>query len=284
MDPTVKRQKINDCHECALLGIKITPESSVTVGKENIWAPMVLVFSTYFDFFSSSLPVTEAMLSEAREKSMTVSQDIQEFLMTLIKSGEKIEEETTRADLNIQYFWLLFMEQLHSELLEHLKLDHPKALVSQILKVIYLGTLQLHCYLPEEGLHMINSLSRKIDELLMGEEFWAYNPILLTQSHIWCHALLDDLMEDHTRHVKRSHIAHSFSLATLQHPFPELRALSEAQVCDQQLAVRMARGDLGSTLDDGFSDEEGNVPSLWNVGTNNIINVINNSMYILPNY
>jgi hypothetical protein len=272
MEPSLKKQKINDGQECALLGIKVTKQNSVSIGKENIWAPMLILFSTYFTALSSTNVITSSMIEEAKQKLETYN-DLQDLILK--QSGKEKKESGMLADLNIQSFWLTYLEDLKNELFDNLKLDHTNPKIAQILKMFYHGVLQLCCFIPEEGLSIINELSKKLDETLLGEDFWLYNPILLTQCHVWAHTFLDDIMEDHSRSLRRINIAHSFSLATVNHPFPELKILTEAQVCDQQLAIRLVRGEIGNSLNDN-SDEEGealywtsntflSVPGAWTV-------------------
>ena len=216
------------------------------------------------------------MLDEAREKTKNTRLEFQEFIQDQYKERKK--ELPILLDLNVQRFWLLYTDHLILELLSHLKLDHPNSQTAQVLKIFYHGALQLHCYIPEEGLHVINKLSKTLDEALMGEDFWTFNPILLTQAHIWARSFLDDVLEDHTRNSKKAKIARVFSLASSQHPFPPLKQLSEAQVCDQQLALRLARGEINI----GEDNEDGQfyMPALWNLGTINAY-IYDTSGYIL---
>lgn len=146
-------------------------------------------------------------------------------------------------ELNIQHFWLIYLEILEKKLLEHLKLDAKLCLSSEICRLVYNLTLLLHTVIPVEALSSINRLCKTLDNILVGETFWEYNPILLTQVHIWAHEFLDSVFKDHAGPARKHHIALSFVLAQAQHPFPEIIPLSEAQVCDQQLAIRLARNE-----------------------------------------
>jgi hypothetical protein len=265
MEPMSKKQKTSNASqdECCLSGLKVTKDNACTIGRDYIYAPMVLLFSKYFSLIHS-FPLSESLLKEARKKS---EQD-KSSLWTFIKSEldlmvePKIEtREVEWSELNIQRFWLLYLDRLQEKLLDHLKLDTPNSNPKEILLLLYHGILMLHCSIPDEAISILNTLTEVLNEKLMGEEFWEYNPILLTQSHVWVHDFYDELSRDHIKHrasfsSKKNHIAFSFSVAQMQHPMPEIKPLTESQVCDQQLAIRLARGDYNQELefeDDDFS-------------------------------
>jgi hypothetical protein len=246
MEHSNKRQKISTAHdECELTGLNIEKETSVKIDSMQFWAPGLLLFSKYFNTVSSTslLPYLE----EAKEKSKTEKTPTGFF--NFVKSELEREDdiqETSLNELNIQQFWLLYLGILEQRLLSHLKLEHPSTLFKEILSLYYHLTLMLHCNIPEEAMACLNHLCKTLDETLMGESFWEFNPIHLTQAHVWAHKFCDDLLEDHSKRIKTTHIAHSFFLAKSQHPLTGLQDISEEQVCDQQLALRLARGELSS--------------------------------------
>lgn len=246
MEQTNKRQKINTAHdECELTGVTIEKETSVKINSMHIWAPGLLLFSKYFK--TVSLTLLSPYLEEAKQKSKTEKTPTGFF--NFVKSELEREDdiqESPMNELNIQHFWLLYLGVLEQRLLAHLKLDNPSTLFKEILSLYYHLTLMLHCNIPEEAMACLNHLCKTLDDTLMGENFWEYNPILLTQAHVWAHKFSDDLLEDHSKRIKTLHIAHSFYLAKSQHPKPDLQDISEEQVCDQQLALRLARGELST--------------------------------------
>jgi len=167
--------------------------------------------------------------------------------------------ESSMNDLNIQIqaFWLVYLDVLEKKLISHLKLDHPVCHSKEICQLFYHLTLMLHTHIPLEALASLNRLCKTLEVILEGDTFWEYNPIYLTEAHIWAHEFLDSLLKDHTPHgsFKKSHIALSFCLAQAQHPSPEFRTPSEVQVCDQQLAIRFTQ-----FCGNGEFDEE---PGVW---------------------
>ena len=266
-EPASKKQKINASSECAITGIKVTNETSVQIGKEKIWAPALLLFSKYFDAIGSHS--IHSYLTEAQEKIKHSKVEESPFTAFVLSesaaSAEKssdqseVREQSGMDELNIQRFWLVYLEVLETKLLEHVKLDAGVCHSNEICRLIYNLTMLLHTMIPVEGLASLNRLCKTVDTVLMGETFWEYNPILLTQVHIWAHELLDSVFKDHSASAKKHHIALSFALAQAQHPCPAIKVLTEAQVCDQQLAIRLARNELDEFDEDAGWGSYGNV-------------------------
>ncbi len=277
MEPMSKKQKTSNAtqDECYVSGIKVTRDNSCIFGREYIYAPMVLLFSKYFSEMHSS-PLSEALLKEAEKKSEQEKSSVWTFIKSELDQmvAPKVEtREVEWSELNIQRFWFLYLDRLQDRLIEHLKLDTPNSSPKEILLLIYHGILMLHCSIPDEAIALLNTFCEVLNEKLMGEEFWEYNPILLTQSHVWVHDFYDDLSRDHIKHrtsvsSKKNHIAFSFSVAQLQHPMPEIKPLTESQVCDQQLAIRLARGDYNQELE--FEDEDFSMNSAVNTLQNTV--------------
>lgn len=258
-EPVAKKQKVNAGYECAITGIKVTSETSVQIGRERIWAPALVLFSKYFSSLGNQPlePFLAEAQAKAKEKDMT--SPFTNFVMSELQEVA-VNQDTndTMNELNIQRFWLLYLEVLEKKLLHSVKLDTTLSHTTEICRLFYNLSLLLHTLIPVEGLASINRLCKTLDEVLMGETFWEYNPILLTQVHIWAHEFLDSVFKDHAGPIKKNHIALSLVLAQAQHPFPGLKVLSESQVCDQQLAIRLARNEL-----DEFDEE----PGIWSLNT-----------------
>ena len=268
MEPGLKRQKTSEKDECELTGVPIHKHTSIEFGHTKVWAPGLLLFNKYFTHLSSSLHLTPEILKEAKEKCLEKdSPDFYQFVMSeltneyLLSEEQAVKQESHMADLNIQKFWLLYLSVLEKRLLSHLKLDHPgTTLYTQILKLYYHLTLMLHSNIPEEAVACLNRLCKTLDTTLMGADFWEYNPILLTRTHIWAHQFVDDLLQDHSKRGKTPYIAFTFYLSSAHHPFPGLPEISEEQVCDQQLALRLARGEISE-----YESEEWNSTGNWMV-------------------
>jgi hypothetical protein len=256
--PVSKKQKLNaSAEECSLTGVKLSDENFIQLGNEKIWAPMLLLFSQYFSTIGS-IPLTAAELEEAHEKykkdrivypfSTFVGEEISSKEIQLKNTSDSMNE------LNIQKFWLVYLDDLEKKLVAHLKLDSPVCHSREICQLFYNLTLMLHTHIPSEALSSLNKLCKNLDGILLGTTFWEYNPIHLTEAHIWAHEFLDSVFRDHSNSgLKKNHIALSFCLAQAQHPFPEFRTPSEIQVCDQQLAIRFTK------YEDEFDEE----PGVW---------------------
>ena len=249
MEQSNKRQKVSaEKEECELTGVPIHKHTSIKIGETKVWAPGLLLFNKYFKHLSAAQPLTPAIVQQAKEKCglQKDSPEFHAFVQAEIEDSSQDEtSEEGMQDLNIQKFWLFYLSVLEKRLLSHLKLDHPATLSGQILKLYYHIILMLHCNIPDEAVACVNSLCKTLDTTIMGADFWEYNPILLTKTHYWAHQFVDDLLQDHSKRIRTtSYIPFSFYLSSMHHPFPPLPEVSESQVCDQQLAVRLARGEL----------------------------------------
>ena len=260
--PASKKQKTNASanHECSITGIKLSSENFIQCGTEKIWAPILLLFSNYFSAVGS-FSLTASVLAEAHEK-FRKDKEIYPF-STFLKEGITADDiplmtnsNESMNELNIQNFLLIYLDVLEKKLTTHLKIDHARSLSKEICHLVYNLTLMLHTFIPSEALSSLNRLCKTLDEILLGETFWEYNPIHLTEAHIWAHEFLDSVFKDHSTHgsLKKNHIALSFCLAQAQHPLPEFRTPSEVQVSDQQLAIRFTRYE-----NDEFDEE----PGVW---------------------
>ena len=260
--PALKKQKFNAStnSECSISGVKLSNENFVQCGTEKIWAPILLLFSKYFSAVGS-FPLTASVLAEANEK---VSKDTEVYPFSRFIKEELTAKETpistitneSMNELNIQNFLLIYLDLLETKLITHLKIDYANCLSKEICQLFYNLTLMLHTSIPSQALSSLNRLCKALDGILLGETFWEYNPIYLTEAHIWAHEFLDSVFKDHTTNgsMKKNHIALSFCLAQAQHPFPEFRTPNEIQVCDQQLAIRFTRFE-----NDEFDEE----PGVW---------------------
>jgi len=253
--PVSKKQKTNASSECSITGIKLSSENFVQLGSEKIWAPMLILFSKYFSVLGA-FPLTASVLSEAQEKYRKDKEmyPFSNFIKEEIVLDGTLLTNDCMNELNIQNFWLVYLEVLEKRLVNHLKIDHPASHSKEICQLIYNLTLMLHTHIPSEALASLNRVCKTLDGLLLGDSFWEYNPIFLTETHIWAHEFFDSVFKDHsTGSVKKNHIAFSFPLAQAQHPFPEFRTPNETQVCDQQLAIRYTR------YENEFDEE----PGVW---------------------
>lgn len=294
---TRNKRKLSEHEEvCYLTGIPITRKNSILLGNERVYGPALLVFSTFFSTLEL-VPITTEHVEEAREKmkdaiDFPFLKYFQDELLLL--ESENVQKELVNAfsALNIQKFWFMYLERLEHKLMNHLKLDFETPLHYEILSLVYHGILTLHCYIPEEALSCLNVLCKRLNKEILGETFWTNNPILLTQCHVWAHDFYEDLFQDHSRSSKKNSIALCFSLAKSQHPMPEIPHLTESQVCDQQLAIRLARGEYSEQANSWeFEDEQNDLELAHQVLYQNQFqsqpsqsHEISNSIYFLENF
>jgi len=205
----------------------------------RFWSPGLLLYVTLFSKTYNDCAITLEMMDEIKEHASNsrslygiqpsaVLAFLDRYKNTLAGARPSVEDP-------VQEFWIFFLELLVNCIEEACKLDSTDGV---FLQTLFLPCFQLGCaillYLnPSHAYRLARLLHKRLDDILHGDDYYGYNPLLLTSTLLFVYYEL--LLR--TKDMLYSDALLDTSCIQKCTPNVTLEVVEEQDVCEQDMAI-----------------------------------------------